>query len=156
MRFSRQEHWSTLPCPPPGDCPDPGIKPESLTFLGLQAGSLPLVLPGNPFSDTELLLSSWGISYIRTSILVHQICLSSPWYSSHLYTYQHLWGMYILGLSDGSKYHFAIEWPLIYLVGTGFSNHKANLVSWLLFSFSALPSQAQSIPRKKRKWMNSR
>ena len=30
MGFSRQEHWSGLPCPPPGDLPDPGIKPISL------------------------------------------------------------------------------------------------------------------------------
>ena len=27
MGFSRQEYWSGLPCPPPGDLPDPGIKP---------------------------------------------------------------------------------------------------------------------------------
>ena len=26
MGFSRQEHWSRLPCPPPGDLPDPGIE----------------------------------------------------------------------------------------------------------------------------------
>ena len=32
MRFSKQEHWSRLPCPPPGDLPNPGIKPTSLTF----------------------------------------------------------------------------------------------------------------------------
>ena len=28
--FSWQEYWSGLPCPPPGDLPDPGIKPASL------------------------------------------------------------------------------------------------------------------------------
>ena len=28
--FSRQNYWSRLPCPTPGDLPDPGIKPESL------------------------------------------------------------------------------------------------------------------------------
>ena len=28
--FSRQEYWSGLPCPPPGNLPDPGIKPMSL------------------------------------------------------------------------------------------------------------------------------
>ena len=28
--FSRQGYWSGLPCPPPGDLPDPGVKPESL------------------------------------------------------------------------------------------------------------------------------
>ena len=27
--FFRQEHWSGLPCPPPGDLPDPGIEPVS-------------------------------------------------------------------------------------------------------------------------------
>ena len=30
MGFSRQEYWSGLPCPPPGDLPDPGIEPVSL------------------------------------------------------------------------------------------------------------------------------
>ena len=30
MRFSRQEYWSGFPCPPPGDLPDTGIKPEFL------------------------------------------------------------------------------------------------------------------------------
>ena len=29
MGFSRLEYWSGLPCPPPGDLPDPGIKPTS-------------------------------------------------------------------------------------------------------------------------------
>ena len=27
VEFSRQEYWSGLPCPPPGDFPSPGIKP---------------------------------------------------------------------------------------------------------------------------------
>ena len=36
MGFSRQEHWSGLPCPPPGDLPNPGIEPVSFS------GSLPL------------------------------------------------------------------------------------------------------------------
>ena len=30
MGFSRQEYWSGLPCFPPGDLPNPGIKPTSL------------------------------------------------------------------------------------------------------------------------------
>ena len=37
MGFSRQEYWSELPFPSPGDLPDPGIKPGSLE---LQADSL--------------------------------------------------------------------------------------------------------------------
>jgi len=31
MGFSRKEYWSGLPCPPPGDLPDPGIESASLT-----------------------------------------------------------------------------------------------------------------------------
>ena len=38
MGFSRQEYWSGLPCPPPGDLPNPGIKPESLISPALAAG----------------------------------------------------------------------------------------------------------------------
>ena len=30
MGFSRQEYWSGLPCPPPGDLPAPGTEPRSL------------------------------------------------------------------------------------------------------------------------------
>ena len=44
MGFSRQEYWSGLPFPPPGDLPDPGVNPASPT---LQAGSLPLSHLGN-------------------------------------------------------------------------------------------------------------
>ena len=35
MGFSRQEYWSGLPCPSPGDLPDPGIEPVSLTSPAL-------------------------------------------------------------------------------------------------------------------------
>ena len=38
MGFSRQEYWSGLPCPPPGDLPDPGIKPASLRSPALAGG----------------------------------------------------------------------------------------------------------------------
>ena len=34
MEFSRQEYWSGLPCPPPGDLSNPGIEP---VFLGSPA-----------------------------------------------------------------------------------------------------------------------
>ena len=52
MGFSRQEYWRGLPCPPPGDLPDPGIKSMSLTFLHWQTGSLPLAPPGKPDTST--------------------------------------------------------------------------------------------------------
>ena len=34
VRFSRQEYWSGLPCPPPGDLPDSGIEPVSPALVG--------------------------------------------------------------------------------------------------------------------------
>ena len=48
MRFSRQEDWTGLPCPTPGDPPDPGIKSASSSLLHWQTGSLPLAPPGKP------------------------------------------------------------------------------------------------------------
>ena len=45
MAFSKQEYWSVLPCPFPGDLPDPGIKHES---PAVQADSLP--------SDEDIML----------------------------------------------------------------------------------------------------
>ena len=38
MGFSRQEYWSGLPCPPPGDLPDPGIELTSPASLALAGG----------------------------------------------------------------------------------------------------------------------
>ena len=44
--FIRQEYWSGLPFPSPGDPPDPGIKPMSPAW---QADFLPLSHQGSPF-----------------------------------------------------------------------------------------------------------
>ena len=38
MGFSRQEYWSGLPCPPPGDLPDSGIEPTVLMSPALADG----------------------------------------------------------------------------------------------------------------------
>ena len=54
MEFSRQECWSELPFPPPGDLPDPGIEPGS---PALQADSLPTEPPRKP----SPFFRGWGI-----------------------------------------------------------------------------------------------
>ena len=41
MGLSRQEYWSVLPFPSPGDLPNPGIEPTSPLFPALQVDSLP-------------------------------------------------------------------------------------------------------------------
>ena len=50
MEFSRQEYWSGLPFPPPGDLPDPGIK------------------PGSPALQTDSLLTEPPGTYVRIDI----------------------------------------------------------------------------------------
>ena len=58
--FSRQEYWSGLPCPPPGDLPSPGIEPVYLAAPELQADSLLIEPLRLPFVNTTVnLLSSF-------------------------------------------------------------------------------------------------
>ena len=94
MGFSRQEYWSGLPSPPPGDLPNPGVEPRSPRPLShqrsprtlewvaypfsrgssrpgietgspaLQVDSLPAELPGTP---TEKLLQGW-VQVMKNSI----------------------------------------------------------------------------------------
>ena len=63
MGFPRQEYWSELPFPSPGDLPDPGIEPVSPGSPALQADSLPQSrqrsphiskLPRKPFLSYDL------------------------------------------------------------------------------------------------------
>ena len=54
MEFSRQEYWSELPFPSPGNLPNPGIEPRSPT---LQADSLPIKSPRKTSSESCSVLS---------------------------------------------------------------------------------------------------
>ena len=56
----RQEYWSGLPCPPPGNLPNPGIEPRSPTLL---AHSLPTEPPGKPMLQFRRSLFYLGISW---------------------------------------------------------------------------------------------
>ena len=49
MGFPRQEHWSGKPFPPPGDLPNPGIKPEPLASFALAGGFFTTGPPGKPW-----------------------------------------------------------------------------------------------------------
>ena len=55
MGFPRQEYCSGWPCPPPGDLPDPGIKPASLTSPALTGGVLTTESPGKPLHSGDKL-----------------------------------------------------------------------------------------------------
>ena len=56
MKFSRQEYWSGLPFPSPGDLPDPGIEPR---FPALQADSL-LSEPPGKIERLEIMYNYYG------------------------------------------------------------------------------------------------
>ena len=83
--FSRQEYWGGLPCSPPGDLPNPEIKPSSPT---MQMDSLLTEPPGKPMNTGAGSLtllqgifptqeSSWGLVHCRRSLyqLSYQGCL---------------------------------------------------------------------------------
>ena len=61
MGFCRQEYWSGLPCPPPGDLPDPGIEPASVLSPSLARGF---------FSTSATWEAHSKISPAKTSYLV--------------------------------------------------------------------------------------
>ena len=55
MGFSRQEYWSGVPFPSPGDLPDPGIEPPS---PALQADTLPSEPPGKSSHERYLVFKN--------------------------------------------------------------------------------------------------
>ena len=72
MGFSRQEYWSGLPFPSPGDLPDPGIEPGSPAF---QSDALPTELLGKPLKevgeDQSLRSKTLGILLLLSLISFH-------------------------------------------------------------------------------------
>ena len=89
MGFSRQEYWSGLLFPPPGDLPDPGMEPSSLHLLHWQEGSLPLAPPG---SDDEHLFIFLLVIYIPSSmkclvIFAHFLFYFLTIFTVHLFIY---------------------------------------------------------------------
>ena len=82
MGFSRQEYWRVLPCPLPGDLPDPGIKPASLTSSELASGVFttrrrqwhptPVLLPGKSHGRRSLMgCSPWDHEESDTTEQLH-------------------------------------------------------------------------------------
>ena len=82
MGVSRQENWSGLLCPLPGDLPDPGIEPASLMSPTLQASSLPLVPPGKPLKLPCLTASLFHQTSQKLPIILHILMQSDHliWY----------------------------------------------------------------------------
>ena len=73
LGFSRQEYWSGLPFPSPGDLPDPGIKPRSPAW---QADSFPSELQGSPLGVLVLCNTSLQKLLLLISIFKYYISLN--------------------------------------------------------------------------------
>ena len=72
MGFSRQQYWSGLLCPPPGDLPNPGIEPASPVASALQADASPLSRGGS-HAGTHM-LANRGVEEYSLGL--------GPWFSA--------------------------------------------------------------------------
>ena len=88
MGFSRQEYWSGLPFPSPGDLSNPGIEPRS---PALQAGSLTSERPGKPTTLKSGLINfftsihMWKCKYIIKEKCQGVLVLNLPTYNALWY-----------------------------------------------------------------------
>ena len=74
MGFSRQEYWSGLPCPPPGDLSNPGIKPVSLKSSTLAARFFTISVT---WKAPSYIISSVQFSSVQS--LSHVWLFATPW-----------------------------------------------------------------------------
>ena len=118
MGFSKQECWSGFPCPPPGDLPDPGIKPVSL---------LSPELAGEFFTTS----AAWeaGLKYIRSPSHICTAC-ASAWEAAP----RDLLGS-IPALLQGSALISPFLSLLDHLVKTSILSPSSHLLSLLSFLF---------------------
>ena len=78
MAFSRQESWNELPCPPPGDLPDPGIETASCIspalagrfFTPSTAWEAQIIVEGMLYSKIQVLLALINSLF---PLIVHQL-----------------------------------------------------------------------------------
>ena len=79
--FSRQEYWSGLPYPPPGDLPNQGLNMCFQHLLHWLVGSLPLVPPGKPiikpYTASRMLLLS-HLSRVRLRAMPWTAAYQAP------------------------------------------------------------------------------
>ena len=104
MGFSRHKYWSGLPCPPPGDLPDPGIKPTCLMSPAL-GGFFTTNATGKahviPYHNISCILHS-SLSPIGCKLPENSVYF---WYSIPLQTCPQIW-KWVLLLS-----RFSRVWP---------------------------------------------
>ena len=82
MGFSRQEHWSGLPCPSSGDLPGPGIEPMSSASAGSFFTTEP---PGKPYAEVhfhQILQTQHRQQQLKSIEFKHQVLIKSIFHRS--------------------------------------------------------------------------
>ena len=94
MGFSRQGYWRGLPCPPPGDRPDSGIEPVSLTSPHWQEDSLPLAPPGKSMEYYSAIKKNEVMPFATTWMDLGIIILSAVSQTEKdVHDITHLWNL---------------------------------------------------------------
>ena len=84
MEFPRQEYWSGLPFPPPGDLPYPGIEPMSFASPALAGGVFTTCTTWKPTGSTQGRLRGWhggrnsDVSLVGPELSVATLPASTP------------------------------------------------------------------------------
>ena len=146
MGFSRQEHWSGLPSPPPGDPPDAGIEPTSLMSPALAGGFFTTSITWEAHLNVSARFSS-------VQSLSHVQLFAIPWIeacqaSLSITNSQSLPKLMSIESVMPSSY-LILCCPLLLLPPIPpsirvFSNESSLLMRWLKnwsFSFSIIPSK---------------
>ena len=147
MWFPRQEHWSGLPFPPPGDLPDPGIKPVSLVSPALAGGFFPAVPSGKPSISCNTIYNGKNVKNLKRNIQYVCVCvcvciyiyiyiyiyklslcivhLKLTWYLNQLWKWKllsHVWFFATMDNSlPGSSAHVILQSRILEWVGVPFS-----------------------------------
>ena len=149
MEFSRQEYWSGLPFPFPGDLPNPGIEPLSLT---LQADTLPSEPPGKHSkvqrrqeiewnqSNQSLWFFNREISFEEKCNFVHYYHPSPPkwnWYKGNKFSLISLFLiLFMYTISEDSKIFlscYQVTYKLYWAGNTCIKQHRYSPSFIILF-----------------------
>ena len=122
MKFSRQEYWSDLPCPSPGDLRDPGIEPASLVSPGLAGRFFTTDATWEAPGLIHLLSSFWNfvvvVSFLVIFGLIHVCIKKKRVKKNHLYCFDGV-SRVSKGLSafiEFNHFYLGMPWALFFIL----------------------------------------